>query len=264
MSDHYQTLGVSKTATPDEIKKAYRKLASKHHPDKNGGDTSKFQTIEEAYRILSDPQKRQEYDNPQPQFNGMGGFPGGFSFNFGGGNPFDDIFGQFHRQQQRPQQRVYTAQMNVTLQQVASNKPQTLTLNTQQGVKPYEITMPAAIEDGQQVRYDNLLPDGALILTFRVLRDPIFERRGLDLRTTFEISIWDLILGTTITIDDIRGNELQVSVNPHTKPGTTLRLGGRGLEIPGRKGDQYVLLSPIIPDTISPELMEAIRQEHSK
>jgi curved DNA-binding protein len=154
--------------------------------------------------------------------------------------------------------------MQVTLQQVASNRPQTLTLNTQQGLKAYEITMPAAIEDGQQVRYDNLLPDGALILTFRVLRDPIFERHGLDLRTTFEISIWDLILGTTITIEDIRGNELQVSVNPRTKPGTTLRLAGRGLEIPGRKGDQYVLLSPTIPDIISHDLMEAIRKEQSK
>jgi len=262
MSDHYSTLGVTKQATPDEIKKAYRKLASKNHPDK-GGDTAAFQKIEEAYRVLSDPQQRQQYDNPQPQFQG-GGFPGGFSFNFGGGNPFDDIFGQFQRQQQRPQQRVYTAQLQVTLEQVARSQTQTVTFNTQQGIKPYQITMPAAIEDGQQVRYDNLLPDGALIITFRVLRDPIFERNGLDLRTTFEISIWDLILGTTITLKDIKGNELQVNVNPRTKPGTVLRLGGRGLEIPGRKGDQYVLLSPTIPDTISPELIEAIKQEISK
>ena len=74
--DHYATLGVAKNATPDDIKKAYRKLASKHHPDK-GGDTATFQKIEEAYRILSDPQQRQQYDNPMPQNFGQ-------SFNFNG------------------------------------------------------------------------------------------------------------------------------------------------------------------------------------
>jgi DnaJ-class molecular chaperone len=260
MSDHYQTLGVSKTATPDEIKKAYRKLASKNHPDK-GGDTAAFQKIEEAYRVLSDPQQRQAYDNPQPQFAG-GGFPGGFSFNFGG-SPFDDIFSQF-TQHHRPQQRVYSAHVNVTLEQVASNQKQTITLNTQQGVKPFEITMPAAIEDGQRVKYDNLLPDGALVITFRIYPHNVFERSGLDLYMKYNISIWDLISGAQISITDIRGNELQVSIQPKTKPGTSLRLAGRGLEIPGRKGDQYVLLSPVIPDIISDELLELIKQEQIK
>ena len=80
--DHYQTLGVAKNATPDDIKKSYRKLASTHHPDK-GGDTATFQKIEEAYRILSDPTQRQQYDNPMPQGNPFGGFQGG-GFNFNG------------------------------------------------------------------------------------------------------------------------------------------------------------------------------------
>ena len=92
--DHYQTLGVAKNATPDEIKKAYRKLASQHHPDR-GGDTARFQTIQAAYDTLSDPQKRAQYDNPPPQFNGFNPQQNGFDFHFGSG--FPDIFGQFFR-----------------------------------------------------------------------------------------------------------------------------------------------------------------------
>ena len=80
MTNHYNTLGVDRNSSPDEIKKAYRKLASQHHPDK-GGDTATFQNIQTAYDILSDPQKRQHYDNPQPQgFGGFSGSPGGFQF----------------------------------------------------------------------------------------------------------------------------------------------------------------------------------------
>ena len=85
MTDHYQILGIAKNATPDEIKKAYRRLASIHHPDK-GGDTAEFQKIQVAYDILSDPQKRQQYDNPMPQGNPFGSHPGGFHFNMNGFN----------------------------------------------------------------------------------------------------------------------------------------------------------------------------------
>ena len=128
--DHYQTLGVEKTATPDEIKKAYRKLASKHHPDK-GGDTAMFQKVEEAYRVLSDPQQRQQYDNPQPQFNG---FPGGFHFNAGGGmdDIFNSIFGQMHRQH-RPQNPSYKTVIFFTLEDSYNGNEQTVTLNTHTG-----------------------------------------------------------------------------------------------------------------------------------
>ena len=116
MTDHYATLGVTKTASADEIKRAYRKLASQHHPDK-GGDTAKFQEIQTAYDTLSDPQKRQQHDNPNPFGGGFpgghqagfqGGFPGGFSFNVNGFD-MNDVFGQMfgaqfgQRQPQKPQ-----------------------------------------------------------------------------------------------------------------------------------------------------------------
>jgi curved DNA-binding protein CbpA len=123
--DHYVTLGVNKNATPDDIKKAYRKLASKHHPDK-GGDTSTFQKIEEAYRILSDPNQRQQYDNPAPHgFHFGQGAPEGFPFTSGG---FADIFNMFQQhqdRQQRAQQQVFRTSVQATLQQVYFGEEQT-------------------------------------------------------------------------------------------------------------------------------------------
>jgi molecular chaperone DnaJ len=257
MSDHYATLGIGKQSSPDEIKRAYRKLASQHHPDK-GGDTATFQRIEEAYRILSDPQQRQQYDNPQPQFNG-----GGFNFNFGGGgNPFDDILRQFH-QAQRPQQtRVYTTTLNVSLEQVARGDIQTISIGA--GTPPFNINIPRGIESGHQLQYGGAIPNSNLIITFNVLPHRIFERDGLHLSIKYNISVWDLILGATISITDIYGNQLEVTVTAMTKPNTILRLGGRGLEANGQQGDLRVLLSPVIPDTISQMTLAAIRAERAK
>jgi DnaJ-class molecular chaperone len=117
MTDYYSTLGVGKNADADEIKKAYRKLAGKHHPDK-GGDTATFQKIEEAYRILSDPNKRQQYDNPIMQGNPFQGFPGGgFQFNMNGFN-MDEMFGQMFRQHnQHHHQNTYRTSYWISLEQ---------------------------------------------------------------------------------------------------------------------------------------------------
>ena len=169
MADHYQTLGIAKTATPDEIKKAYRKLASKHHPDK-GGDTSTFQQIEEAYRILSDPQQRQQYDNPSP-FQDFGqGAPGGFSFHTGGGG-FDDMFAQFFRQtqqQQRPQQQLFRTTINVTLEQVYNGGEQVLRLQTHNNIHHVKVDIPKGVHDGSQLRIDNVIDGASLLVDFRI------------------------------------------------------------------------------------------------
>lgn len=261
MSDHYQTLGIGKTATPDDIKRAYRKMAGKHHPDR-GGDTATFQRVEEAYRVLSDPQQRAQYDNPQPNWAGAG-HPGGFSFNFGGPNPFEDLFRQFNHQTQQRSQKMYTVNVNVTLEQVARGDNQSIYINTGGAPKAVEITIPRGIEDGQQVKYNGIMPDGLMVVTFRVMRHQKFERQGLDIHQKYEISIWDLILGTTIHTTDIYGNELTIGVNPKTKPNTTLRLVGRGMEVSGHRGNHFVLLSPVIPDIISVELLDLIKQEQN-
>jgi DnaJ-class molecular chaperone len=175
MSDHYQTLGVAKTATPDEIKKAYRKLASQHHPDK-GGDTAMFQKIEEAYRTLSDPQKRQEYDNPRPQFNG---FPGDQGFNFNGFD-INDLFGQMfnqHHRQHRPQQQVFRTIVVTTLDQVYTGGEQVLKLQTPTGNNMVKIDIPKGIQDGNQVRYENVIDGASLMVEFRVNPHQILQKQ---------------------------------------------------------------------------------------
>lgn len=256
--DHYQTLGVARTATPEEIKRAYRVLASRHHPDK-GGDTAQFQKIEEAYRVLSDPQQRQQYDNPQPQFNN--GFPGSFSFNFGA-NPFEDLFTQFHQQQRRP--RVYTTRMDVTLEDVATGVVKTLSLNTPDGIKNIEVRVPQGAEDGLRVRYDGMFENAHLDIQYRILPHATFTRTGLNLFVNTEVDLWDLILGTSIRVPTIFGTTLEVSVPPKTKPSATLRMGGYGLTANGITGDQFLLISARMPASISQELLSAIMTERNK
>jgi curved DNA-binding protein len=260
--DYYQTLGVGRDASPDDIKRAYRKMAAKHHPDR-GGSTEEFQKIEEAYRNLSDPDLRSQHDNPNPfrgqPGGGFNGFPGGFSFNFGG-NPFDDLFQQFTRQQQR----VYSAAMWVTLEQVFAGSESEVAFNTPQGHKVFKIKVPQGVEDGAQVRYPNLMPDGDLQIEFRVHRHQIFERQALELRMPLKVSVFDLITGTTIQVPTIEGDQVEVVIPPRTQPGTTMRLQGRGLIANGIRGSQFLLITATIPDTISDSLLEQILLERSK
>jgi curved DNA-binding protein len=259
--DYYKTLGVERNATPEEIKKAYRKMAAKHHPDR-GGDTAQFQKVEEAYRHLTDPNLKHQHDNPSP-FGGGGDPFGSFHFNFGGGNPFDDLFAQFrHQQQNRP--RVYTVAVAVRLDQVAMGSTETIQVGTSEGVKTFNIKIPQAVENGQRVQYDGLMPDGLLQIEFRVLPHIEFERRGLDLHCTRKISIYDMLLGTTIKTTTIWGDELEATIPPRTNPGATLRVANKGLERNGVRGHQYILLSTQMPDTISPELLALLEAERNK
>jgi DnaJ-class molecular chaperone len=245
---------VGRGSTPDEIKKAYRKLAAQHHPDR-GGDTARFQEIQQAYDVLSDPQKRSQYDNPQPQMH---------QFNFGGAggfNPFDDIISQFMRQHR---QAVYGTTVAVTLEQLALNQGVEVYINTPQGGKMVRITIPPGIESGQQLRYENIIPEAILQVTFIVQPHPVYERRGLDLYCHHSLNVFDLILGTTISVKTIAGSELEVKVPAGFKPGGNLRIPGRGLPGNGSTGDQYVLIQAMIPDKISDELLMAIRNEQSR
>jgi DnaJ-class molecular chaperone len=265
--EHYQTLGVAKTATPDEIKKAYRKLASQHHPDK-GGDTATFQKIQTAYDILSDPQKRQEYDNPRTQFN-QGGFPGGgFNFNFNG-HDLNDLFGQmFNQHQQRhpnsPQS--YRTVVNLTLEQTYQGGTIPLKLQTHTQVHAVNIDIPKSVVDGGQMRYDNLIPNSSLIVEFRVQPHLRFERRGMDLYCNQSVSVLDLIVGSTFEFTTISGRTLEVKVPPKTQPFMHLKIAGEGMPITGSTlhGDQIILLKPFVPDTIDEEITQSILRSKSK
>lgn len=260
MKDYYSILGVNRSASSDEIKQAYRRLASQHHPDK-GGSKEEFQRVQEAYETLGNEQKRSQYDNPQPQFN-QGGFPGGFHFNFGpGGFNFGDIFDQFHRQhaQQRSMVRM---SLWVRLYDVATGGRRPVSIATPQGTSTIEIEIPLGVNDGDTVRYAGLAPGGGdLAIQFRIHPDPRWSRDGLDIVIDETISIWDLVLGTDLSITDIVGKNLTVKVPPQTQPRSILRLRGHGLKTAsGAVGDLLVKISVKLPHNIHPDLIEAIKK----
>jgi len=258
MSDHYATLGVARTATPDEIKRAFRKLASQHHPDK-GGNTQKFQEIQAAYDTLGDAAKRADYDNPRPQFSGM---PGGAHFNmndifssmFGGQSPFG--------QQPRRQQSHTRMTLWIRMTDVAQGGTRPVAVGTPHGQSTIEVEIPLGINDGDNVQYQGLAPGGGdLVIQFRVHPDPLWQRNGLDLVTDVTADIWSMILGSDITVQTLTGSQLTTSMPPYTQPKTLIRLRGHGLrDRSGNTGDLMIRVMPTIPKTIRPELLEAIEK----
>ena len=256
MIDYYSTLGVSRTATQDEIKRAFRKLASQHHPDK-GGDTAKFQEIQAAYDTLGDSAKRQQYDNPRPQFN---------NFNPGGGPQFDfntifNVFGtQFGQHQQRQQPAVSRANLTITLADVATGGKRTIGI----GQSTVEIEIPVGIADGDGIHYRGIGPHGSdLVITFRIAASSTWARQGSNLLTEHEVTIWDLILGSETVVKDLLGNEITIVVPKGTQPGARLRLRGRGLPSRVGPGDMLVQIQAVIPKDIPKDLLEMIEQKRT-
>jgi curved DNA-binding protein len=264
MTDYYKTLGVDRNATPDTIKKAYRQKASLYHPDKEGGSKVKFQEVEEAYRTLCDPTKRQQYDNPSPF--GQQGFSG-----FGRHDtPFDmdaifNMFGARFQNSGPQMHRRAQMQLWVTLEDVARGGPRTISVGTQQGTHAVEIEIPQGINDGDSVQYAGIGPGGMdLIITFRIHPNPKWARHGQNLITDQSVSIWDLILGCELTIKDILGNNLMLTVAPNTQPGAVLRLRGRGLtDRNTTAGDLLVRIQAQLPDVIDPELLALIEKNRT-
>jgi len=262
MTDYYATLGVPKTATADDIKRAFRRLASQHHPDK-GGDTAKFQAIQEAYATLGDEQRRAEYNNPRPQFSGFQGFGGGVNINdifsmFGQGGGFPG--GGFA--QQHPRRAHVRMTLWITLLDVATGGKRTVSLGTQSGVSAVEIDIPLGINDGDNVQYEKIGPGGSdLVVQFRISPDQKWTRNDLNLTMDVKMDIWNLILGGELTIDTITGRTLSVQVLARTQPGTSLRLRGQGLkDRHGSVGDMHVRLQAQIPENIAPEIIDAIQK----
>jgi len=263
--DHYSTLGVGKNATPDDIKKAYRKLASKNHPDK-GGDTAIFQQIQTAYDTLIDTNKRQQYDNPVPQGftqTGSGQMPPGFehifSQMFGGGNPFAQ-----HRQQ--PQQQVFRTIINISLEQAYYGGEQILKLQTPTNVHAITIQIPKGIQNGNQMRIDKVIDGASLVVDFKVEDHLKYDRQGNDLICNHPISVLDLIIGTSFEFVTLSGKTLEVTVKPKTQPYIQLKLAGQGMPIHNttRYGDQIILLKSFMPDIIDEQVINSINQQKLK
>jgi len=263
--DYYAVLGVERSASPDEIKKSYRKLASQYHPDK-GGDTAKFQQIQEAYATLSDPQKRQMYDNPHPQ-----GFPNGFNVHMQGID-INDIFGQMFGQQGRGpfgnvnRKQLYRTHISVTLKDAYYGGSTTLRLQTNTENKTVNITIPKGIETGNQLRFEHLIDNAILVVDFVVQSDLKFDRKGSDLYSNQMVSVLDLIVGSNFEFESISGKKINVSIKSNTQPNVQLRLPGHGMPIKdsGYFGDQLILLKPYIPDNIDNDIIQSILRSRSK
>jgi curved DNA-binding protein len=222
--DYYTTLEIPKTATQDDIKKAYRKLAMKTHPDRNGGDETKFKKIQEAYDILSDPKKRQNYDNPSPQF--------GFNTNHMDMNDFfNQVFGQ--RKAHQSSKQILRTTVSISLVDAET--------------KLVNINIPAGVATGDSMRYDSILENAVLIVQFVVMQDLRFDRHGNDLYSSQTLSVLDLIIGTKFKFQTISGKLLEVKVPPNTQPNSNLRIPESGMPTKtGGYGDILILLKPLI------------------
>ena len=257
MIDYYKTLGVEKTATQDDIKKAYRKLARKYHPDMNPNDKTaeqKFKEINEANEVLSNPENRakydkygenwkygEEYEKAQQQQRSQGGF--------GGFEGYGSASGKFKGQD-------IFADMSLPLREVATAQQRTFTVNG----KNIRITVPAGVYEGLQIKlkghgYEgyNGGPNGDLYITFHIEPDAQFERNGNDLKTTVNIDLYTAMLGGEVQIDTLSG-KVKMKVAPETQNGTTVRLKGKGFPVykqEGAFGDLFVTYQVQLPKNLT-------------
>lgn len=271
---HYQTLGVSEQATPDDIKKAFRKLASQHHPDK-GGDNGKFQEIQKAYETLSDDGKRQQYDM---QRQGIGR-PGGFEFHVHNGNIDEifknfgfghDMFGQF-RQQQQQQRRNKDLRIEIPIPLVSTLEEQkkTIQVTTTTGEKStLEVTIPRGVTTGTNIKYNglgdnmfNTLPRGDLYVQFNVHGAEGFGINGIDLYTQVSVNCLIAIAGGVVKVTGLDSKVFEVTVQPGTQPNARYRIPQQGLYQmnSGVRGDLYIEVSITVPQNFSPEALDIIR-----
>ena len=257
--DYYSVLGVTKQSSQEDIKKAYRKLAMKHHPDR-GGDESHFKKIQEAYDVLGDANKRNQYDNPSPFSQG------GFGFSHGATN-MDDFFSQmFGARPRNPTgKQTFRTTINLSLVDSYNGTSQTLHINSPQGSKIISIDVPRGVNTGDRVMYDNLLENAVLSVHFIVQPDLRFERRGNDLYSVQHVSILDLITGTKFKFKTIDQRVLEVKVPEKCSPNTHLKIPKAGMpDKHGHFGNQIILINPYMPDNIHPDIIETINKHKPK
>jgi curved DNA-binding protein len=290
--DYYQILGINKTASPADIKNAYRKLARKYHPDLNPNDKdakNKFQEINEANEVLSDPEKRKKYnqfgkdwqhaghyENTKQQqeqsSNARGARYSGMQFDGNFSDFFESMFGGSANAGRNGQVKFrgedYNAEFQLNFIDAYKTHQQTLTVNN----KNVRITIPAGIENGQTIKIAghggmgiNGGPNGDLYITFTIANHPKFKRLGNNLYTTIDIDLYTAVLGGDITIDVLSG-KLKLKVQPDTQNGSKIKLKGKGFPVyknEGQFGDLYITYAVNIPTNLT-EKQKALFIELSK
>ena len=275
MTDYYQTLGVNEQATPDEIKKAYRSLANKHHPDK-GGDQAKFKDISVAYENLSDPQKKAEYDQqrmggPQVRFT-TGGMPD-FGDMFGGGHPFSGAFGHmfgdgFGRQQRRNRDLNIQCQISLLDSYIGKQLEANYRLPSGRN-QTVVINVPPGISHGETIRYQGLgddsipnAPRGNLNVTIIVLPDSNFQRINDDLYTTVHINPIEAMIGCHRTVKFITGEDREIDIRPGVESGVEYASAGAGFSNlqTNRKGRFVILINIRTPNITDADLIAKLKE----
>lgn len=290
--DYYKVLGLPNTATQDDIKKAYRKLARKYHPDVNpNAEEAKksFQQINEANEVLSDPEKRKKYDQygkdwehaeayeeakkqkarqgdfGQSDFGGGGNYQQYSSSDFGDGQDFSDFFSSMFGGSRNSSSRAsqfrgqdFNATLQLTDKDVYTTQKQVLTLND----KKIRITIPAGVENGQTIKIKghggegvNGGPKGDLYITFQITPDAQFKRIGADLYATQNIDLFTAVLGGDAVINTFT-DKVKLKVTAGTQNGTKVRLKGKGFpkyKIDGEFGDLYITYNVVVPTDLSEE-----------
>ncbi len=292
--DYYKILGVDKSASEADIKKAYRKLARKYHPDLNPNDADakkKFQQINEANEVLSDPEKRKKYDKygqdwqhgeayeqarrQQSQHAGQrGAHAGGFEYEGGDFSDFfESMFGgaggaRGFGGQVRYKGQDLSAELRLDLKDVYRSHQQTLTVNG----KNIRLTIPAGVENGQTIRIKghggpgmNGGPNGDLLITFAIDNSSPFKREGNDLHAVHHLDLYTAVLGGEAMVDTFDG-KAKLKVAPETQSGTKVKLRGKGFPVykhDGQYGDLYITYEIRVPTHLS-EKEKALFTELSK
>ncbi|MCL6119452.1 MAG: DnaJ domain-containing protein [Deltaproteobacteria bacterium] len=292
--DYYKILGVDKTATGEEIKKSYRKLARKYHPDVNPNDKtaeSKFKEVQEAYDILKDEKKRKEYDelgtnyfnyknagagagasNGQYYYDYSGGGNSGFGYNYGnagGGNfNFEDIFSDLFNRSGKKHGPVKGGDLNASLEisvpESVKGAERIINLNGEK----IKIKIPAGIADGGKIKLSGKgspglsgAPNGDLYITISVLNDNVFERKDNDIYVNKKIKLTEAVLGAKVEVSSIDG-KFMLTIPAGTQNGTKFRIPKKGAkDISGKKiGDLIVTVTVDIPSGISEKIKKTFME----
>lgn len=293
--DYYKILEIQKSATETEIKKAYRKLARKYHPDLNPNDKTaeaKFKSINEANEVLSNVENRKKYDKygkdwqhadefekagGRPRSGGQqqqsGGFAGGgFGGDFSDAGDFSDFFNSMYggqgggrRQSAKYRGQDLNAEFKLDLKSAFTTHKQTLTVNG----KNIRITIPAGVENGQIIKIPNHGspganggPNGDLYITFNIANDPKFKRDKSNLYSTHDLDLYTALLGGEVVVDTFDG-QVKVKVAPETQTGTKVKLKGKGFPVYKKAdqfGDLYVTFNVKLPTNLSDKQKELFRE----